>query len=56
MRRDLLEWPKALVLAETMNPKEIPYLSKEYAQELELTLVQAIFWYMKKIANICLIH
>ncbi|CAI9647951.1 WD repeat-containing protein dyf-2 [Caenorhabditis elegans] len=37
MRRDLLEWPKALVLAETMNPKEIPYLSKEYAQELELT-------------------
>ncbi|CAI2349776.1 unnamed protein product [Caenorhabditis sp. 36 PRJEB53466] len=37
MRRDLLEWPKALVLAETMNPKEIPFLSKEYAQELELT-------------------
>ena len=37
MRRDLLEWPKALVLAETMDPKEIPFLSKEYAQELELT-------------------
>uniref|UniRef100_A0A1I7TM25 TPR_REGION domain-containing protein n=1 Tax=Caenorhabditis tropicalis TaxID=1561998 RepID=A0A1I7TM25_9PELO len=33
MRRDLLEWPKALVLAETMDPKEIPFLSKEYAQE-----------------------
>uniref|UniRef100_A0A8R1DX62 WD repeat-containing protein 19 n=1 Tax=Caenorhabditis japonica TaxID=281687 RepID=A0A8R1DX62_CAEJA len=37
MRRDLLNWPKALVLAEKMDVKEIPFLSKEYAQELELT-------------------
>ncbi|CAI5446232.1 unnamed protein product [Caenorhabditis angaria] len=36
MRRDLLEWPKALVLAEKMAPEEIPYISKEYAQQLEL--------------------
>ncbi|CAB3401707.1 unnamed protein product [Caenorhabditis bovis] len=36
MRRDLLEWDHALVLAEKMDLSQIPYLSKEYAQKLEL--------------------
>ncbi|CAD6188191.1 unnamed protein product [Caenorhabditis auriculariae] len=36
MRRDLLEWPKALLLAEKLASDEIPFISKEYAQELEL--------------------
>ncbi|VDM60035.1 unnamed protein product [Angiostrongylus costaricensis] len=35
MRRDLLDWPKALALAEQFSPKEIPFISREYAQQLE---------------------
>ncbi|PIO56120.1 hypothetical protein TELCIR_22485, partial [Teladorsagia circumcincta] len=35
MRRDLLDWSKALSLAEQLAPSEIPYISREYAQQLE---------------------
>ncbi|VDM76718.1 unnamed protein product [Strongylus vulgaris] len=35
MRRDLLDWSKALALAEQLAPNEIPYISREYAQQLE---------------------
>ncbi|EYB86234.1 hypothetical protein Y032_0283g1331 [Ancylostoma ceylanicum] len=35
MRRDLLDWSKALALAEQLAPTEIPYISREYAQQLE---------------------
>lgn len=35
MRRDLLDWSKALALAEQLSPTEIPYISREYAQQLE---------------------
>ncbi|GMT20667.1 hypothetical protein PFISCL1PPCAC_11964, partial [Pristionchus fissidentatus] len=35
MRRDLLHWPRALALAQTLKPDEIPHISKEYAQQLE---------------------
>lgn len=35
MRRDLLHWDQALELAKTLAPSEIPYISKEYAQQLE---------------------
>uniref|UniRef100_A0A0K0DCX6 TPR_REGION domain-containing protein n=1 Tax=Angiostrongylus cantonensis TaxID=6313 RepID=A0A0K0DCX6_ANGCA len=35
MRRDLLDWSKALALAEQLSPKEIPFISREYAQQLE---------------------
>ncbi|KAK6745813.1 hypothetical protein RB195_012122 [Necator americanus] len=35
MRRDLLDWSKALALAEQLAPAEIPYISREYAQQLE---------------------
>uniref|UniRef100_A0A915BKF7 WD repeat-containing protein 19 n=1 Tax=Parascaris univalens TaxID=6257 RepID=A0A915BKF7_PARUN len=37
MRRDLLHWEKALQLANRLAPQEIPYISKEYAQQLEFT-------------------
>ena len=37
MRRDLLHWDKALNLASRLAPEEIPYISKEYAQQLEFT-------------------
>ena len=37
MRRDLLQWDQALHLANKLAPKEIPYISKEYAQQLEFT-------------------
>ncbi|KAJ1345600.1 hypothetical protein KIN20_000171 [Parelaphostrongylus tenuis] len=35
MRRDLLDWSRALALAEQLSPKEIPFISREYAQQLE---------------------
>ncbi|VDO38961.1 unnamed protein product [Haemonchus placei] len=39
MRRDLLDWSKALALAEQLSPSEIPHISREYAQQLEFMLV-----------------
>ncbi|CAI4229694.1 unnamed protein product [Auanema sp. JU1783] len=35
LRRDLLDWPVALSLAEKLSPEEIPCIAKEYAQQLE---------------------
>lgn len=37
MRRDLLHWDQALHLANKLAPQEMPYISKEYAQQLEFT-------------------
>lgn len=37
MRRDLLDWDSALKLAKALAPDQIPYISKEYAQQLEFT-------------------
>lgn len=37
MRRDLLQWDQALLLAKKMAPDQIAYISKEYAQQLEFT-------------------
>uniref|UniRef100_A0AC35U0Z1 WD repeat-containing protein 19 n=1 Tax=Rhabditophanes sp. KR3021 TaxID=114890 RepID=A0AC35U0Z1_9BILA len=35
MRRDLLHWDKALILAGQLSRKDVPIISKEYAQQLE---------------------
>ncbi|KAF5289365.1 hypothetical protein FQR65_LT11876 [Abscondita terminalis] len=35
MRRDLLQWDQALQLSRKMAPDQIPYISREYAQQLE---------------------
>ncbi|ELT93993.1 hypothetical protein CAPTEDRAFT_173399 [Capitella teleta] len=37
MRRDLLHWDSALQLAKALSPDQIPFISKEYAQQLEFT-------------------
>ncbi|XP_076036473.1 intraflagellar transport protein Oseg6 [Oratosquilla oratoria] len=37
MRRDLLHWDQALHLAKKLAPEQIPYISREYAQQLEFT-------------------
>lgn len=37
LRRDLMEWEQALNLAKKYKPQEIPFISQEYAQQLELT-------------------
>ncbi|CAD5124243.1 DgyrCDS12539 [Dimorphilus gyrociliatus] len=37
MRRDLMHWDAALQLAKALAPDQIPYISKEYAQQLEFT-------------------
>lgn len=39
MRRDLLHWDQALNLAKTLAPNQIPFISREYAQQLEFTYV-----------------
>lgn len=35
MRRDLLHWEQALKLAKTLAPEQVPYISCEFAQQLE---------------------
>ena len=40
MRRDLLNWDQALNLAKTLAPEQVPYISKEYAQQLEFRYVR----------------
>nr|CAB3267687.1 WD repeat-containing protein 19-like [Phallusia mammillata] len=37
MRRDLMHWDTALQLANTLDPDQIPFIAKEYAQQLEFT-------------------
>ncbi|VDP37007.1 unnamed protein product [Schistosoma curassoni] len=37
MRRDLLHWEDALQLARNLAPKEIPFICREYAIEMEYT-------------------
>lgn len=37
MHRDLLNWEKALSLAARFAPEELPYVSREYAHQLEIT-------------------
>lgn len=37
MRADLLQWDEALNLSKKMAPEQVPYLSREYAQQLEFT-------------------
>lgn len=43
LRRDLMQWEQALNLAQKLKPEEIPYIAKEYAQQLEFTLVYHIY-------------
>ncbi|XP_076276053.1 intraflagellar transport protein Oseg6 [Lasioglossum baleicum] len=37
LRRDLMQWEQALNLAQKLKPDEIPYIAREYAQQLEFT-------------------
>lgn len=37
MRKNLLQWDSALQLAKVLHPESIPSISREYAEELELT-------------------
>ena len=56
MRRDLLQWDQALHLANKLAPEEIPYISKEYAQQLEFTgaYADALVHYEKGSLKVCL--
>ncbi|PAA79483.1 hypothetical protein BOX15_Mlig021619g2, partial [Macrostomum lignano] len=53
MRRDLLHWDSALQLAKALAPEEIPFISKEYAQQLEFTgdYVNALMHFEKGITR-----
>ncbi|KAG5502748.1 hypothetical protein JKF63_04515 [Porcisia hertigi] len=35
MRRDMMQWERALTLAEQLAPEEVPCISRDYAQQLE---------------------
>ncbi|XP_024939624.1 WD repeat-containing protein 19 isoform X2 [Cephus cinctus] len=37
LRRDLMQWEQALSLAQKLKPEEIPFIAREYAQQLEFT-------------------
>ncbi|XP_076236024.1 intraflagellar transport protein Oseg6 isoform X2 [Calliopsis andreniformis] len=37
LRRDLMQWEQALNLAQKLKADEIPYIAREYAQQLEFT-------------------
>ena len=37
LRRDLMHWDTALQLASRLDPKQIPFIAKEYGQQLEFT-------------------
>lgn len=37
MRQDLLHWDQALQLAAKLAPEQLPYIAREYAQQLEFT-------------------
>lgn len=37
LRRDLMQWVPALNLAQKLKPEEIPFIAREYAQQLEFT-------------------
>lgn len=43
MRKHLFHWDAALKLAVTLSPKEVPMISKEYAEQLEFTYVFLYF-------------
>ncbi|VDK22300.1 unnamed protein product [Taenia asiatica] len=47
MRRDLLHWDAALQLARSLQPHEVPFISREYAFELECVgdYVNALMYY-----------
>ncbi|XP_025602592.2 WD repeat-containing protein 19 isoform X2 [Athalia rosae] len=37
LRRDLMQWEQALNLAQKLKPEEVPFIAREYAQQLEFT-------------------
>lgn len=41
--RDLLQWEQAIALAETLAPEQIPLIAREFAHQLEFTLVSMYF-------------
>jgi hypothetical protein len=49
MRKDLLEWAIAEKLAATLAPQQIPFICKEYAQQLEVKgeYAQALMMYTR---------
>ncbi|XP_013928509.1 PREDICTED: WD repeat-containing protein 19 [Thamnophis sirtalis] len=53
MRRDLQQWDSALQLAKRLAPDQIPFISKEYAVQLEFTsdYVNALAHYEKGITG-----
>ncbi|KFV80463.1 WD repeat-containing protein 19, partial [Struthio camelus australis] len=53
MRRDLQHWDSALQLAKRLAPDQIPFISKEYAMQLEFTgdYVNALAHYEKGITG-----
>ncbi|XP_062135942.1 WD repeat-containing protein 19 [Drosophila sulfurigaster albostrigata] len=49
LSRDLLQWDQALLLAHKYEPLEVPFIAREYAQQLEFTgnYADALYHYEK---------
>jgi WD repeat-containing protein 19 len=54
MRRDLLHWDQALQLAKNLAPDQIPYISKQYAQQLEFTYGRGYILLISKLNQVLL--
>lgn len=44
--RDMLQWEQALLLASKYEPDEVPFIAREYAQQLEFKYVYNINMYI----------
>ncbi|XP_055372379.1 WD repeat-containing protein 19 [Condylostylus longicornis] len=47
--RDLLQWEQAMILANSLAPEQVPFIAREYAQQLEFTgsYSEALYHYEK---------
>uniref|UniRef100_A0A915JBW9 WD repeat-containing protein 19 n=1 Tax=Romanomermis culicivorax TaxID=13658 RepID=A0A915JBW9_ROMCU len=52
MRRDLLQWDKALTLADRLKPYEIPFIAKEHAQQLEGNYANSLIYFEKGLTSV----
>ena len=55
MRQDLLHWNQALNLAKTLAPDQLPFISIEYAQQLEFMYIILCNYNIFLQINLCML-
>ena len=56
MRQDLLHWNQALNLAKTLAPDQLPFISIEYAQQLEFMYVHKCTFFFYRFTWILMLY